>query len=55
MNQNQLVELFGTSKPNIRRHITNVLKDKELEADSVVKYYLTTAADGKEYNFAMGN
>lgn len=50
MNQNQLAELFDTSKPNISMHISNILDDKELERNSVVKEYLTTASDGKEYN-----
>ena len=31
-------------------HISNVLKDKELEAESVIKDYLTTARDGKQYD-----
>jgi len=50
MNQNQLAELFATSVPNISMHISNILKDGELEQNSVIKDYLTTAADGKEYN-----
>nr|MDA3880908.1 RhuM family protein [Prolixibacteraceae bacterium] len=50
MNQNQLAELFATSVPNISMHISNILKDGELEQESVIKDYLTTAADGKEYN-----
>lgn len=50
MNQNQLAELFVTSKQNIGQHIASILKDNELDADSVVKNYFTTAADGKEYN-----
>ncbi len=50
MNQNQLAKLFDTSVPNISMHITNILKEKELEAKSVIKDYLTTAVDGKEYN-----
>ena len=50
MNQNQLAELFDTSKQNISLHIINVLEDKELDENSVVKNYLTTAADGKKYN-----
>ena len=50
MNQNQLAELFDTSVPNISMHISNILKDKELDNNSVIKDYLTTAADGKEYN-----
>ncbi|MBR4823557.1 MAG: virulence RhuM family protein [Spirochaetaceae bacterium] len=50
MNQQQMALLFGTSKPNISMHIANVLQDKELDGKSVVKDYLTTAADGKNYN-----
>ena len=50
MNQNQLADLFDTSVPNICIHISNILEDKELDENSVIKYYLITAADGKEYN-----
>lgn len=50
LDQSQLAELFSTSKPNISMHIDNILKDNELSANSVVKDYLTTAADGKQYS-----
>ena len=50
MNQNQLAELFDTSKQNIGQHIATILKDNELDGDSVVKNYFTTAADSKDYN-----
>jgi hypothetical protein len=50
MNQRQLAELFDTSIPNISIHISNILKEKELPSNSVIKDYLTTAQDGKEYN-----
>lgn len=50
MNQNQLAELFDTSKQNIGQHIINILKENELNENSVVKNYFTTAEDGKEYN-----
>jgi len=50
MNQNQLAELFATTKQNISLHIINILKEGELEENSVVKEYLTTANDGKKYN-----
>lgn len=50
LNQSQMAELFATSKQNIGQHISNILKDRELSADSVVKDYFTTGADGKQYN-----
>ncbi len=50
MNQNQLAELFDTSIPNISMHISNILKEGELRQNSVIKEYLTTASDGKDYN-----
>lgn len=50
LNQQQMAELFATSKPNISMHISNILKERELEEPSVVKEFLTTAADGKNYN-----
>ena len=53
MNQNQLAELFDTSKQNISMHIINILEDRELDDNSVVKNYFTTASDGKEYKVAF--
>ena len=50
MNQNQLAELFATSKQNIGQHVSNILEEGELEDGSVVKNYFTTADDGKQYN-----
>lgn len=49
LNQVQLAELFATSKQNISLHINNIVKDNELDVNSVVKEYLTTASDGKTY------
>lgn len=53
MNQNQLAELFATSKQNIGQHIANILEENELDANSVVKNYFTTAPDGKNYQVAF--
>ena len=52
MNQNQLAELFDTSKQTISYHIINILKERELDVKSVVKDYLTTALDGKKYELS---
>lgn len=53
MNQNQLAELFDTSKQTISYHVINILDESELERNSVVKEYLTTASDGKNYTVAF--
>ena len=50
LNQQQMAELFATSKQTISYHIINILKERELRTSSVVKEFLTTAADGKNYN-----
>ena len=50
MNQNQLAELFDTSKQGIGQHVANILNERELETNQVVKNFFTTAADGKQYN-----
>ena len=50
LNQKLMAELFDTSVPNINIHISNVLDDRELPENSVIKDYLTTASDGKKYN-----
>lgn len=55
LNQTQIAELFATSKQNIGQHVSSILKESELDADSVVKNYFTTAADGKNYNVTFLN
>ena len=50
LTQGQMVELFNTTKQNISLHIKNIFDEEELDKDSAVKEYLTTAADGKNYN-----
>lgn len=50
LSQQQMAELFATSKQVISHHILNILKENELNEISVVKQYLTTATDGKNYN-----
>lgn len=50
LNQLQMAELFATSKQTVSYHISNILKDGELAQDSVVKDFLTTANDDKQYH-----
>lgn len=50
LNQESLAKLFDTSKQNISLHIKNILEEGELQEISVVKEYLTTASDNKQYN-----
>ena len=45
----QMVELFGTDKPDIRRHLKYIFETQEPDLDSVVAIFATTAADGKTY------
>ena len=55
MKQNQIAELFDTSIPNISMHISNILKENELVKISVIKDYLTTASDDKNYSVTFYN
>lgn len=55
LTQAQMVNLFEATKQNISLHINNIFKEKELQADSVVKEYLTTATDGKRYKTKFYN
>ena len=49
LTQAQMAELFHATKQNISLHIANIYKEGELDRNSVVKEYLTTASDGKCY------
>lgn len=49
LTQQQMAELFQTTKQNISLHINNCFKEGELKQAAVVKEYLTTAHDGKKY------
>ena len=55
LTQAQMVDLLQTSKQNVSLHIKNIFTEGELTENSVVKDYLTTAADGKNYNIKHYN
>lgn len=49
LTQAQMTQLFETSKQNVSLHINNCFREGELDKNSVVKDFLTTAKDGKNY------
>lgn len=46
LTQNQMAELFQTTKQNISLHISNIFDEGELKQDSTVKEYLTVQTEG---------
>ncbi len=49
LTQQLMAELFQTTKQNIGQHLKKIFAEEELDPDSVVKKFFTTAADGKNY------
>ena len=50
LSQAQMVELFEKNKRTVSEHIRNIFRENELEENSVVRKFRTTAEDGKSYN-----
>jgi DNA ligase (NAD+) len=55
LNLNQLSELFGRDKSVISRHLKKIFETAELEKESVVAFFATTATDGKTYTVEYFN
>ena len=55
LTQQQMAELFLTTKQNVSLHVNNIFREDELTESSVVKESLTTAKDGKRYKTKMYN
>ncbi len=49
LTQQMMAELFQTTKQNIGQHLKNIFTESELNENSVVKNFFTTAVDGKQY------
>ena len=49
LTQAQMCELYQTSKSNVSEHIKHIFEEGELQEDSVVRKFRTTATDGKSY------
>ena len=50
LTQKAIADLFNTSKQDVSYHLKNIFSTLELDENSVVKKYLTTASDNKKYN-----
>lgn len=55
LSQEQLVELYQSSKSNISEHIKHIFEEQELDENSVIRKFRTTASDGKNYNVKYYN
>ncbi|WP_457608054.1 RhuM family protein, partial [Nitratifractor sp.] len=55
LNQKQIAELYGKSKSTISEHISNIFDEEELNRESVVRKFRTTASDGKTYEVEYYN
>ena len=55
LTQQQMSQLFNTTRNNITLHISNIFKEQELEQNSVCKDSLLTAQDGKTYRTKFYN
>ena len=55
LNQEQLINLYNTSKSNISEHLKNIFIEYKLDKESVVRNFRTTASDSKNYNVKYYN
>ena len=55
LNQEQLVNLYNSSKSNISEHIKHILEEHELEEELTVRKFRTVASNGKTYNIKYYN
>ena len=55
LTQREMAELFSATRQNISLHLKHLFEEGALDAGSVVKGSLTTAADGKHYRTSHYN
>ena len=55
LTQKRMAELFGVGVNTINYHLKEVFNSGELEKNSVIRKYRTTANDGKKYNTTYYN
>ncbi len=55
LTQKLIAVLFGVTVPTVNEHLKNLFSDGEIQEDSVVRKFRTTAADAKQYLTAFYN
>jgi hypothetical protein len=55
LTQKLIATLFDVSVPTVNEHLKNIFNSNELQKDSVIRKFRTTAADGKSYNTQFYN
>ena len=55
LSQAMICELYGKAKATVSGHIKNIFEEGELDENSVVRFYRTTASDGKNYQVQYFN
>ena len=55
LTQKLMAELFDVTIPTINEHLKNIFESQELAQNSVIRKFLTTASDGKNYNTQFYN
>lgn len=55
LTQQQLADLYQSSKSNVSEHIKHIFEEGELDEEAVVRKFRTTASDGKNYNMTYYN
>ena len=55
LTQAQLCELYQSGKSNVSEHIKHIFEEGELEENSVIRKFRTTASDGKQYSVTYYN
>ena len=55
LSQAEMSVLFSKDKRTISEHISNIFKEGELDENSVIWNFRTTATDGKEYQVEYYN
>ncbi len=55
LTQKLMASLFDVTVPTVNEHLKNISASGEIDEESVIRKFLTTASDGKQYNVRFYN